>query len=221
MDLNLTKNKAVERLLGVQLKILYQAFKRFTDILIPLVLLPILVLCSLILLILNWSLNPGKLMFVQERVGQDGRIFFIYKFRTMTGSGGGIVPRFAPDEVDRITRLGAFLRASRIDELPQIINVFKGEMSMVGPRPEQVIFVSQYERSIRNYANRQVVRPGITGLAQLKYGYTLDEAGTVRKLKWDLLYIKHQGFLIDLYIIWNTFLFVLGSLLRIRMKTKL
>ena len=129
--------------------------------------------------------------------------------------------KFATQEQGRINRLGWFLRSTRIDELPQIINVLKGEMSLVGPRPEQVDFYHSYEGAIPGYARRQIVRPGITGLAQLKYGYTSDEAGTVRKLKWDVTYINEQGFVLETAIIVQTCFFILGRLLRLRTHSHL
>ena len=195
--------------------------KRTSDIVISLLLLPGLALCAAILLLLNWRLNPGQMIYSQERVGQRGAPFRIFKFRTMINAEDDRSAHFAPEETDRISRLGHFMRATRIDELPQILNVLKGEMSLVGPRPEQVAFYNQYEHSIPGYAPRQIVRPGITGLAQLKYGYTSDEAGTTRKLKWDLEYINRQGFDIETYIMWHTFLFVMSRLLRLPIKTKL
>lgn len=199
----------------------FRLAKRTSDIVVSLILLPGLLLCAVFLLVLNWKFNPGQMIYSQERIGQRGRIFRIYKFRTMMCEGTARPARFAPQETDRISRLGHFMRATRIDELPQILNVLKGEMSLVGPRPEQVEFYRQYEHAIPGYARRQIVRPGITGLAQLKYGYTSDEAGTARKLKWDLEYINRQGFGIETHIMWQTFLFVMARLLRVKTKTKL
>ncbi|MGH1577909.1 sugar transferase [Planktotalea sp.] len=194
--------------------------KRAADIIISILLLPTLAFFALILSVVC-LFDSGSLIFSQNRVGQRGKIFKIYKFRTMTCQGEARPARFAPQEQDRISRIGRFLRSTRIDELPQIINVLKGEMSLVGPRPEQVAFYRMYEHSIPGYARRQLVRPGITGLAQLKYGYTSDEAGTTRKLKWDLAYITRQGFLLESYIMLLTCLFVLGRLLHIPTRSKL
>ena len=204
-----------------QARVPFVITKHCADILISLFLLPGLLLCAVILLALNWKFNPGAILYDQERVGQRGRPFQIYKFRTMICEGKSRPARFASQEVNRISRLGRFMRATRIDELPQIINVLKGEMSLVGPRPEQVGFYRQYEHSIPGYARRQIVRPGITGLAQLNYGYTSDEAGTARKLKWDLEYINRQGFRIESQIMWRTFLFVMCRLMRIETNSKL
>ncbi|MEM7438840.1 MAG: sugar transferase [Pseudomonadota bacterium] len=195
--------------------------KRVLDILISVSLLPGLSLCAFVLLVLNPFKNPGPMIFGQERVGHNGRRFNIYKFRTMEGEREEVSPRFATEEEERINGLGAFMRRTRIDELPQLINVLKGEMSLVGPRPEQVEFYDEYSQAIPGYASRQVVKPGITGLAQLKYGYTSDEVGTSRKLRWDMEYITRMGFGLEFYIMWHTFLFVICRLLRIETASKL
>jgi lipopolysaccharide/colanic/teichoic acid biosynthesis glycosyltransferase len=197
----------------------FRFFKRSIDILISVMLLPVLVLLYLFLFIVNRFLNPGEVLFTQERVGKDGVRFNIYKFRSMVGKNSD--PRFATQETKRINRLGAFMRDCRIDEVPQIINVLKGEMSIIGPRPEQVSFYKKYEKGINGYGRRQRVLPGITGLAQLKYGYTADEAGTARKLKWDLEYINRQNMRLEIYIMRNTMYFVVGRLLSRRTKTRL
>lgn len=194
--------------------------KRVIDVCVSLALLPLLAIFAAALS-LNRVFDKGSLIFSQDRVGEKGRIFRIYKFRTMTSQGEKGPARFAPQEQDRISWLGGFLRSTRIDELPQIVNVLKGEMSLVGPRPEQVEFYRMYEHSIPGYARRQIVRPGITGLAQLKYGYTSDEAGTTRKLKWDLEYIKSQGFIMEGYIIVLTCFFILGRLLHLPTRSRL
>ena len=130
-------------------------------------------------------------------------------------------PVWAQSDDPRITKFGKFIRKTRLDELPQVFNILLGDMSMVGPRPEQVEFYNLYVAEIPGYALRQHVRPGITGLAQLKYGYTSDVVGTARKLKWDLEYIRRMGFAIEGYIIWQTLLFVFQRLLNQRTRTKL
>ena len=199
----------------------FPLLKRVFDLAIALFLFPGLLLCIAILFVLNRFYNPGPMMFTQERVGWNGTHFRIYKFRTMMLVEGVDHPRFATEEADRISGLGNFMRRTRIDEEPQILNVLKGEMSVVGPRPEQVYFYETFAHSIPGYARRQSVRPGITGLAQLKYGYTNDEIGAARKLRWDMEYIQRQGLRIELHIMWQTFLFVAGRLLRLNTKTKL
>lgn len=197
----------------------FKIVKRLVDLSFSLLLLPVFILIACILFVLNPYLNRGRVMYSQKRVGQDGETFRIYKFRTMEGKNEE--SRFATEEQARIRRLGRFMRATRIDELPQILNVLMGQMSMVGPRPEQVKFFKQYTAAIPGYAARQQVRPGITGLAQLKYGYTSDEVGTARKLKWDLEYIRRSGFRLELYIIAKTVVFVFQRLCNVDTKTKL
>lgn len=199
---------------------LFQTTKRVLDVTISLALLPLLAFFALALSF-NRLFDNGSLIFSQERVGERGRIFRIYKFRTMRCQEETGQPRFAPQEHHRVSTVGRFLRSTRIDELPQIINVLKGEMSLIGPRPEQVEFYKMYEHSIPGYARRQIARPGITGLAQLKYGYTSDEAGTTRKLKWDLEYINRQGFQLEAYIVVSTCFFILGRLLCLPTNSRL
>lgn len=197
----------------------FKVAKRLVDLGFALMLLPVFLFIACILILLNPRFNRGSLMYSQERVGRDAERFKIYKFRTMEGENEEC--RFATQEHDRIPRLGRFMRATRIDELPQILNVLLGQMSMVGPRPEQVKFYKQYTAAIPGYAARQQVRPGITGLAQLKYGYTSDTVGTARKLKWDLEYIRRSGFRLEAYIILRTIVFVFQRLINVNTKTKL
>lgn len=195
--------------------------KRVADFGLALFLLPAFVLITCLLFAINTVARRGRVFFSQERVGRDEDTFVIYKFRTMDGQSD--TSRFATEteEVARIDALGRFLRATRIDELPQILNVLRGDMSMVGPRPEQVEFYEQYKATIPGYAARQQVRPGITGLAQLKYGYTSDEVGTARKLKWDLEYIRRSGPGLETHIVLQTMQFVFQRLFNRATRTKL
>ena len=163
---------------------LFKIAKRITDLLLVAALFPGFILCAFILACVNWMWNPGPILFSQERVGQYGRVFRILKFRSMLGDVSG--PRFASQEMDRTTALGRFIRRTKIDELPQIINVLKAEMSIIGPRPEQVAFNRRYEHLIPGFALRQSVRPGITGLAQINHGYAFSTAGARNILFWDL-----------------------------------
>lgn len=169
--------------------------------------------------LLNPFFNRGSVFFTQRRVGMNGKTFKILKFRTMVG--GSNVAKFQNEESRRITGFGEFLRRTRIDELPQIWNVFAGDMSLIGPRPEQPKFVDEYIERIPNYAQRLAVRPGISGLAQLRYGYTSDVAGTGRKLRWDLEYISKMSLRLDLVILAETARIVFGRMFFIDVKTKL
>jgi lipopolysaccharide/colanic/teichoic acid biosynthesis glycosyltransferase len=155
--------------------------------------------------------DGGEALFKQERVGLNGRLFIMYKFRTMDRDAEELGARFASKDDPRLIRGGSFLRKSRLDEIPQLWNVFKGDMSLVGPRAEQVPFVSEFRRQIPFYDHRHMVRPGITGWAQVNYGYADDEADTIEKLTYDLYYIKHMSPVMDLRILWKSVWTVLSG----------
>ena len=139
------------------------------------------------------------------RIGEGGKPYTIYKFRSMTIDAEDEGPAFAVKNDVRVTRVGRFIRKMRLDELPQFLNIIKGEMSLIGPRPEQERFASQYRRSISCYSYRQMVKPGITGWAQVTHGYTADRDSTEVKLEHDLYYIKHFSIWLDLLISLKTF----------------
>jgi sugar transferase (PEP-CTERM system associated) len=148
--------------------------------------------------------SGGPILFRQERVGMGGRPFRILKFRSMCQDAEQGGPSWATDGDPRITRVGRFLRKFRLDELPQLINVFRGEMSLVGPRPERPYFCQLLEQTVPYYMLRNSVRPGVTGWAQIRYQYggSIEEAK--RKLEYDLFYIKHMSFMLDLAIYFGT-----------------
>jgi sugar transferase (PEP-CTERM system associated) len=164
--------------------------------------LPLLLLSGLAI----WIESGGPVLFRQERVGEKGRRFILYKLRTMRQDAEeGTGPVWAAANGDpRVTWVGRWLRKSRIDELPQLFNVLKGEMSFVGPRPERPCFVERLQSIIPYFSERHSVKPGITGWAQVKYGYgsTVEEAEV--KLRYDLYYIKHMSFFVDLLILADT-----------------
>lgn len=181
----------------------FARLKRGFDIVLALVLLGPVGLVCLIVAALNPFLNPGPLFFNQVRMGRGGRPFVMYKLRTMTGApeSNGLLA----DDSHRITRFGAFLRSKRLDELPQVLNVLLGQMSFVGPRPEQHDHYAEILRHLPGYKARLVVRPGISGLAQVESGYAR-ELGEVRtKLRYDLHYIRNMGLAMELYVIGQTF----------------
>jgi sugar transferase (PEP-CTERM system associated) len=150
--------------------------------------------------------SPGPSLFRQERVGEGGRPFLLYKFRTMRiDAEAESGPVWATDNDPRITPLGRLLRTLRLDELPQLVNVIRGEMSLVGPRPERPHFVEKLRTSIPYYDERHTVKPGITGWAQVKYRYGSNLEDAEEKLQYDLYYIKHMSFLFDLGIMLHTF----------------
>jgi sugar transferase (PEP-CTERM system associated) len=149
--------------------------------------------------------SPGPVLYRQERVGENGRLFTVVKFRSMrtdAEQAGG--PMWARDKDDRITRVGRFIRLTRLDELPQLWNVVRGDMSFVGPRPERAFFVEQLAREIPFYLQRHAVKPGLTGWAQVKYQYGSSIEDAMEKLRYDLYYIKHMSIFFDLTIVLDT-----------------
>ena len=154
--------------------------------------------------------SPGPMLFRQVRVGRGDRPFVLMKFRTMredAEAGTGAVWSQVDDP--RITKVGNFLRRSRLDEIPQLINILKGDMSLVGPRPERPEFVRELKEMIPYYSERHYVKPGLTGWAQVLYSYgsTVDDA--IEKLRYDMYYIKNISIILDLYIVIKTFKVVL------------
>ncbi|WP_045129801.1 exopolysaccharide biosynthesis polyprenyl glycosylphosphotransferase [Photobacterium angustum] len=183
---------------------LYMTFKRFWESLIIIVSFPITLPIMAITAILIKLENPGPAMFIQERVGQGGKVFRIYKFRSMTVKAPDAEDKFATQEQARVTKVGKIIRKVRIDELPQFFNVLKGDMSLIGPRPEQDSFVKQFEQEIPFYGYRHMVKPGITGWAQVVQGYADDTESTTEKLAFDLYYIKNLSFWLDVNIVFKT-----------------
>ncbi|MGH9296020.1 MAG: sugar transferase, partial [Acidimicrobiales bacterium] len=155
--------------------------------------------------------NRGPLFFRQERVGKDGESFTILKFRTMRPSSGPATWTAADDP--RLGRVGRILRRLHIDELPQVLNVLRRDLSVVGPRPEQPRYVGELAEKIPFYETRHLVRPGITGWAQVKYDYGGDELDALEKLQYEFFYLRHQSVILDLRIIGRTLqaIFVRGG----------
>ncbi|HUF55157.1 MAG TPA: sugar transferase [Thermohalobaculum sp.] len=178
--------------------------KRAVDIASALVAMPIVLFFCVVLVIANPIWNPGRLFFLQKRMGHGCRSFITIKFRTMRDA-----PRITrgpedPVECERVTRLGRLLRVTRIDELPQFINVLGGEMSLIGPRPDYWDHAVHYLQSVPGYRERHKVRPGITGLAQVQTGYAEGISATVRKTHIDLRYIRTRSARMELYVVWRT-----------------
>jgi lipopolysaccharide/colanic/teichoic acid biosynthesis glycosyltransferase len=147
------------------------------------------------------KLSKGPLIYSQTRLGEAGRHFTIYKFRTMRDDAEDPGRALWAEERDpRITPVGRFMRRTRLDELPQLVNVLRGEMSIVGPRPERPEFVELLEVEVPFWNRRHLVKPGITGWAQVSCGYASDAEGTVRKLSYDLWYLRHRSLAVDLGI---------------------
>lgn len=177
-------------------------FFSFVGLLFCLIFIPVIWLCNLFA-------NKGSLFYTQERVGKNGVIFKIYKFRTMTENSETNGAVFAVSNDKRVTPFGKFMRKSRIDELPQFINVLKGDMAVIGPRPERPFFVEEIASVMPFYETRHVVKPGLTGWAQVNYSYgeSIDES--LIKLQYDLYYIKHRSVFLDLSITFKTITTVL------------
>lgn len=190
----------------------FLAFKRGFDIVISLLLLPVLVLLMLVLLVLNPVLNRGRLFFLQERMGFGCHPFRTIKFRTMLAAPVIMRGPYDPPELHRVTSLGRVLRRTRIDELPQIINVLKGEMSLIGPRPDYIVHAQRYLAEVPGYRQRHLMRPGISGLAQITVGYVDTPEGVRAKTKADLRYIRDASAPFDCWIAVRTFLTVIRGL---------
>jgi len=154
--------------------------------------------------------DRGPVFYSQERVGKDGKVFRVHKFRSMRADAEkNGKPQWAAQNDPRVTRVGNFMRKTRIDELPQILNVFKGDMSFVGPRPERAYFVEQLIEVVPYYNVRHSVKPGITGWAQVRYGYGSSAEDALQKLQYDLYYVKNNSLFLDILILINTLKVVL------------
>ena len=175
--------------------------KRLFDILMSLLLLPLLLIIGIVLLFLNQFFNSGRLFFIQERMGKNCKVFLAIKFRTMVYSKEITRKYNEPIETNRITPLGRILRKMRIDELPQILNVLKGDMSLIGPRPDYYSHALEYLKIVDGYRERCEIRPGITGLSQIRLGYVENVEGTSKKVSIDNYYIKNMGYITELKII--------------------
>lgn len=188
-------------------------FKRFYELVTStaalIVLLPVIVAVAVAVKLDS----QGPVFFKQERVGQNGEIFTVYKFRSMREDAEEETgPVWAAGDDSRVTRVGRFIRKTRLDELPQLFNVFRGHMSFVGPRPERPFFVEQLSKEIPYYVKRHAVKPGITGWAQVRYSYGASVEDAKEKLQYDLYYVKNLSLLLDLEVIVDTFkVVVLGK----------
>jgi lipopolysaccharide/colanic/teichoic acid biosynthesis glycosyltransferase len=148
--------------------------------------------------------SPGSVFYKQMRVGLRGRPYMIWKFRSMRQDAETMGARWASTEDPRVSRVGRWLRKWRMDEVPQLINVLKGEMSLVGPRPERPVFVQELRNSIPYYDLRHTVRPGITGWAQTRFRYGASKEDSHVKLQYDLYYVKNLSLMLDMRIVVNT-----------------
>lgn len=191
----------------------YARIKRLTDVAIAMVGLVPLVLSVPFVVLANLVGNRGSLLYRQVRVGRDGQTFEILKYRTMRSAPAGSTDGADWTSVDdpRITPFGKLLRRSHLDELPQVLNIVRGDLSVVGPRPEQPRYVRELSASLPFYGMRHLVRPGLTGWAQVKYGYAGDEDDALEKLQYEFFYLRHQNLRFDLRILGRTVRSVFGS----------
>jgi len=189
----------------------YFAVKRMFDVVFSVTLLPVMMFVASLLFLLNPLFNPGPLFYTQPRMGRDCRAFTTLKFRTMLPVQRVVRGAEDPVEADRIRHLGRFLRKVRIDELPQILNVLRGDMSLIGPRPDYFHHARRFVRQVPGYRERHSIRPGISGLAQVEVGYAQGVDATRRKVKADLDYIERAGFLMDAWVFWRTLRVVFGA----------
>ena len=179
----------------------YRGLKRLIDLFLSIVLLmPAIAICLIsgVLIVIETKGNP---LFTQERVGLNGEKFKIYKLRSMYNDAEKDGHKWAEKKDSRITKVGAIIRKIRIDELPQLINIIKGEMAIIGPRPERPEFIEEFLKEIPDFNDRLAVKPGITGWAQVNGGYELSPK---EKLKYDQYYIEHEGLKLDTLILFKT-----------------
>lgn len=186
--------------------ILYDIFSRILDILLSLLGLTIGIPLIMIFGMLVKLEDGGPIIYKQERLGKDGKIFNLYKVRSMRIDAEKFGIQWAQNNDPRVLRIGRFIRKTRIDEIPQLFNILKGDMSIVGPRPERPIFTMQFNEEIDGFVNRLSVKPGLTGLAQVNGGY---EMTPEEKLEWDVKYIKSRSNMLDIEIILKTIKIIL------------
>lgn len=195
---------------GSKNDLLYGIIKQIFDIsfafLSLLALSPLLLLLSLVIRLSG----RGPVIYSQDRIGRNGKPFSIYKFRSMVYDAERGVPLLSGDNGERITRIGRFIRKYRIDEIPNLINVLRGEMSVVGPRPERRFFIDQIVIRAPLYTELQSVKPGVTSWGQVKYGYASSVDEMIERLDYDLYYMKHRSLWFDVKII----IYTVGTVLR-------
>jgi exopolysaccharide biosynthesis polyprenyl glycosylphosphotransferase len=185
------------------------SMKRFFDIVLSLFVIICFSWLYLILSILVKCTSKGPIIFKQERIGKNGKKFYIYKFRTMYVDAEKNGPALSSENDPRVTKFGRFLRKTRLDELPQFFNVLKGEMSIVGPRPEREYYIQQIIQKAPHYKLLHKIKPGITSWGQVKYGYAENVDQMVERMKYDILYLKNMSVLLDLKILIHTILVVI------------
>lgn len=190
-------------------KKIYSAAKKFLDYALAVILLFVLLFFIPLLAIVNFIIDRGPLFYSQIRIGAMGKIFPIYKFRTMVANAETNGAVFAQKNDPRVTKFGKFLRKTRIDELPQVWNILRGEMSFIGPRPERPEFVQDLQTAMPFYNLRHLIKPGLTGWAQINFPYAGTIEENLKKLQYDLYYVKNRSLILDLAIMLKTINIVL------------
>ena len=183
-------------------KYLYEILKRILDIISSLLGLIVAIPIILVIAIIIKIEDNGPVFYSQQRLGKDEKNFFVYKLRSMRVDAetyGGV--QWAQKDDPRITKIGKFIRKTRIDEIPQLFNILKGDMSLIGPRPERPELTYKFNKEIPGFIDRLVIKPGLTGLAQVNGGYDISPE---EKLKWDIIYIKNRNIFLDISIIFKT-----------------
>lgn len=188
-----------------------QVLKRAFDIVFSIIAIIILIPVYLFLAIGVKLSSPGPILFYQERIGKSGKPFKIIKFRTMYVDAEKLGPQLSSTDDPRITKIGKFMRKARLDEFPQFFNVLKGDMSLVGPRPERQFFIDQIIEREPQFLELTKVRPGITSWGQVKYGYAENVDQMLQRMKYDLLYLKNRSFALDLKILLYTVLIIIKA----------
>jgi lipopolysaccharide/colanic/teichoic acid biosynthesis glycosyltransferase len=184
-------------------RLIYMRVKRAIDILVTLIVAPAVLIVVAVAALAILCLMGRPIFFAQDRVGLNGRVFRMYKLRTMS-LGERVIGHATLDGDPRITPLGALLRRTHVDELPQLFNIVVGDMTLIGPRPEQPHLVAYYREHIAGYDQRHSVYPGLSGLSQVCYGYAADLEETRRKVVYDLRYVESFGPKLDAYILAQT-----------------
>lgn len=184
--------------------------KRAIDVVVSLLFMAVLSPVYIVIALFVWCSSPGKVIYSQERVGMHGMPFTIYKFRTMREGAEAETPQLTEDDDSRITKVGYWLRRYRLDELPQMWNVLKGDMSLVGPRPERAYFIRQIEQKAPYYCLIYKIRPGLTSWGPIRVGYTDTIDKMVSRLNYDIVYMENMSLKLDMKILFYT----IGVLLR-------
>ncbi len=185
----------------VEPKIVFEFIKRVFDIVASLIAIVILAIPMIIIAIIVRMDSPGKAIYVQERLGKNSKPFNVYKFRSMRMDAEKDGAQWAQKNDTRVTKFGSVLRKTRLDELPQLFCILKGDMSIVGPRPEREIFYNEFDKYIDGFRQRLCITPGLTGWAQINGGYSLKPE---EKIIFDIEYIKRRSIIFDLKIIFKT-----------------